>query len=58
LRLAETAQSFDAASARFFGFVPQMRFERSPYIGANIRFRSIQVFDGLRGQDYRELHFG
>jgi hypothetical protein len=58
LRFAETAQSFDAASADFFRFVPQMCFERSPYIGSNIRFHFIEVFDGLGGQDYGEWHFG
>jgi hypothetical protein len=52
------AQSLDATSAHFSRFVPQMCFERGPYIGSNIRSQPLEVIDGLGGQDYLEWHFG
>jgi FPC/CPF motif-containing protein YcgG len=38
--------------------MPQMRLERGPYVGPQVRFQPREVFDGLRGQNYLERHSG
>ena len=36
----------------------QMRFECRSYIGSNVRFQPLEVFDGLGSQNNLERHFG
>ena len=58
LRLTEPAKPLDAASARLFRFVPQVRLKSSPYVGSNVRTKRLKVFDGFGGQNNIERHFG
>jgi len=58
LRLTEPAKPLDAASARLFRFVPQVRLKSSQYVGSNVRTKRLKVFDGFGGQNNIERHFG
>jgi hypothetical protein len=58
LRLTEFAQPPDAASTYLLGPVPQVRFKRRPYFGAQICARRLEVSDSPGSQDHFEPHSG
>jgi hypothetical protein len=57
LRAPQPAQAFDPATAGLSGFVPQMRIERHPNPGPNIRCQRSQILDRFRRQDNLKGHF-
>jgi hypothetical protein len=58
LRLAQSAQSLDSASAHFFRLMPQVGFKRRAYIGASVGTQPLEIFDGFGCQDDLEPHSG
>jgi hypothetical protein len=58
LWLGDPTKSLNAAPAYLRGLVPQMSFDRCSYLGPDIRFEPLKIFDRFRGQEYLERHSG
>ncbi len=56
--MEQSSQSLDAATARFFRLVSQVRLERRPHGRPNICREPLEVSDGFRSKDDLERHSG